>query len=182
MELSKLFGLPAHPLLVHVPVVLIPLAAVGALVIVFSAKMRDRLGWVVAGIAVVGGLGAFLAAGAGEELESALRANGEEISSGLEHHTELGDTAKIFGLLFALAVVVYVAIDHYLKRKAKASASPAVEGAPAAAPAGPSALKKYGMPIAAAATIITGALATTWMIQAGHTGAKSSWEDVYTGG
>lgn len=29
MEISKLFGLPAHPLIVHLPVVLLPIAAIG---------------------------------------------------------------------------------------------------------------------------------------------------------
>ena len=32
MELEKLFGLPAHPLLVHIPVVLVPLAAIIAII------------------------------------------------------------------------------------------------------------------------------------------------------
>ena len=46
MEFGNLFGLPAHPLLVRIPVALIPLCAVGAIVIVLSASWRQRIGWV----------------------------------------------------------------------------------------------------------------------------------------
>ena len=45
--ISKLFGLPAHPLFVHVPVVLIPLVGIGAIAMAFSARVRDRYGWLV---------------------------------------------------------------------------------------------------------------------------------------
>ena len=47
MEVGNLFGLPAHPLLVHIPVALIPLCAAGAIVMVVSASWRQRIGWVV---------------------------------------------------------------------------------------------------------------------------------------
>ena len=46
--MDKISGLPAHPLLVHIPVVLVPLAVLGTIVIAVSRKMRDRLGWIVA--------------------------------------------------------------------------------------------------------------------------------------
>ena len=99
----------------------------------------------VAGLAVIGGLGALLAAGAGESLEQRLRNNGEDISSGLEHHTELGDAAKIFGVLFAIAVVAYVVIDHLVRRRAAAAAA-GTEAPASEAPRSSSALKKYAVP------------------------------------
>lgn len=49
MEISKLFGLPAHPLVVHVPVVLIPLVVVGLVVLVVKPGLRRTLGWFVLG-------------------------------------------------------------------------------------------------------------------------------------
>lgn len=45
MELETLFGLPAHPLMVHLPVVLIPLAGVIAIVFAFRTQWLDRFGW-----------------------------------------------------------------------------------------------------------------------------------------
>ena len=53
MDIKTLFGLPAHPLLVHVPVVLIPLAFVGACGM-FWTWWRDRFGWATAVLLIVG--------------------------------------------------------------------------------------------------------------------------------
>ena len=51
-----LFGLPLHPLVVHAAVVLLPLAALGAIVIAVSERARMRYCWlVVAGAFAAGG-------------------------------------------------------------------------------------------------------------------------------
>ena len=50
----EFFGLPIHPLVVHGAVVLIPLAAVGALAVVGSAWVRQRYGWLTVLFAVAG--------------------------------------------------------------------------------------------------------------------------------
>jgi uncharacterized membrane protein len=50
---SKIFGLPAHPLFVHIPIVLIPLAAIGAVAMAFSGHVRDRYGWLVLALGIV---------------------------------------------------------------------------------------------------------------------------------
>ncbi len=42
--MDELFGLPAHPLLVHAAVVLVPLAAIGVVLIAFWPAARARLG------------------------------------------------------------------------------------------------------------------------------------------
>lgn len=47
-ELESLFGLPAHPLLVHGAVVLVPPAAIGTILIVASTGLRRQLGVAVA--------------------------------------------------------------------------------------------------------------------------------------
>ena len=51
------FGLPLHPLVVHAAVVLLPLAALGALLVVISARARKRYGSLVAVLAVAAGGG-----------------------------------------------------------------------------------------------------------------------------
>ena len=45
MEIETLFGLPAHPLIVHVPIVLVPLSAVGAVLMCWPF-LRAKIGWV----------------------------------------------------------------------------------------------------------------------------------------
>ncbi|QNP57125.1 DUF2231 domain-containing protein [Tessaracoccus defluvii] len=39
-----MLGLPLHPLIVHAVVVFIPLAALGALLVVLSRRLRERYG------------------------------------------------------------------------------------------------------------------------------------------
>lgn len=48
------FGLPLHPLVVHGAVVLVPLAALGALAVVFSSWVRSRYGWLTVLVALAG--------------------------------------------------------------------------------------------------------------------------------
>ncbi|MBK8460870.1 MAG: hypothetical protein IPL43_12355 [Micropruina sp.] len=62
------FGLPLHPLVVHAAVVLVPLAALGALLVVAFARVRERYGWLVVAFAVAAGASAIVARLSGEAL------------------------------------------------------------------------------------------------------------------
>jgi hypothetical protein len=42
--LDTLFGVPSHPLVVHAAVVLVPLAAIGTIVIALWPTARQRIG------------------------------------------------------------------------------------------------------------------------------------------
>ncbi|PKQ21842.1 MAG: hypothetical protein CVT65_16395, partial [Actinobacteria bacterium HGW-Actinobacteria-5] len=65
-------GLPLHPLVVHAAVVLVPLAALGALVVLAWARARDRYGWLVVAFAVAGAGAAVVARLSGEALAAGL--------------------------------------------------------------------------------------------------------------
>ena len=163
--MDKISGLPAHPLLVHIPVVLVPLAAIGALAMAFWPWLRARIGWIVAGLAVLGGLGAILAASAGESLQE-----GGRESSAIRHHAELGEGARNFSILFAILVVLFVAGEWWLRRRAAQSGA----SVDAAAKAG---WMKWALPVAAVLTVASGAWATYSVMDAGHTGAKATWQN-----
>ena len=60
--MDTFFGLPAHPLLVHIPVVLVPLALVGVIVMVSRPSWWGRYEWATLVIAVAGAVGAVFAA------------------------------------------------------------------------------------------------------------------------
>lgn len=62
------FGLPLHPLVVHAAVVLVPLASLGALAVVASARVRDRYGWLTVAFAVAAAGSAVVARLSGEVL------------------------------------------------------------------------------------------------------------------
>lgn len=79
------FGLPLHPLVVHAAVVLLPLAALGALVIAISARARKAYGWLVVA-------GAFVAAGSviGARLTGEILAGGTTGEGILQTHITWG--------------------------------------------------------------------------------------------
>lgn len=164
MEINNLFGLPAHPLLVHVPVVLIPLAALAAVVMAFRPAWLDRYGWWLVGLSFVGMIGALLAAGSGEELEGRV-----ERSAALERHAELGDRAQAVAIVFFIISLVIVGGRWLLRRST-----------------GDNALKKFaasraGAVAVAAVLVISAGVAAYSIVEVGHQGAKVTWNDVGKG-
>lgn len=152
MELNNLFGLPAHPLLVHLPVVMVPMAALGAIILAIFPKFFSRYGWWVTGMAFVGAVGAILAAGSGETLEERV-----DRSSTLRDHAELGESARLFAIILFVVLVVVM-----LARKYRATV-----------------MAKKAVSIAVSVVIAVSAAAAGWVIiQTGHSGAKASWCEV----
>ncbi len=169
MELEKLFGLPAHPLLVHLPVVLIPLSGIIAIVFAFKSAWLDRYGWHLVVLSFVGAIGGVFAAGSGEGLEAIQRRAGETASAAAEDHFELGETARNMGLLFFLIVFAVVAVRWYARKQA------AKDGG---AESVWSKVNTKGAAIAMAALLVLSAGAATYSIsKAGHQGAKLVWEE-----
>jgi uncharacterized membrane protein len=70
----NVFGLPLHPLVVHGAVVLIPLACLGALAVLISARARERYGWLTVAFAVAAAGSAIVAKLSGEVLAATLGA------------------------------------------------------------------------------------------------------------
>ena len=64
--MDQITGLPAHPLLVHIPVAMLPLAALGVVVLLARKAWYERYRWAVLVVAGIGTLGAILAASSGE--------------------------------------------------------------------------------------------------------------------
>ena len=99
-------GLPLHPLLVHAVVVLLPLAAVGSIIIALVPKWRRRY-WLPVLVLAVLGIGAVpITQQAGEALYDKLKVNNPE----LNHHADLGHAllpyAGAFGVMLLLLIVV----------------------------------------------------------------------------
>lgn len=115
MELDKVFGLPAHPLLVHAPIVLIPLLALWAIALAIKPEWRDRFATPTAIIGLGVMVMTIMAAGAGEKLQ--LRVGETPL---IEEHAELGDQTKIIVLVFALLLVgIAVAIRRNMAQLVK---------------------------------------------------------------
>ncbi|MEQ1874427.1 MAG: DUF2231 domain-containing protein [Ilumatobacteraceae bacterium] len=159
MEIDQLFGLPAHPLLVHMPVVLVPAAALLAVVFAFRPAWLDRFGWGLVALSGIGALGAILAAGSGEALEETVKE-----TRALEEHAEMGETAQTVAIVFFCVVLVVVVLRYFAKRKAASGGVWALVSS------------KAGAIMIAAALVLSATAATYTIVEAGHQGAKATWE------
>ncbi len=98
-------GLPAHPLLVHLAVVMVPLGGLAFIGTMWRAAWRREYAWLIAVVALVGALGAILAAQTGESLEHALRA-ASTTRLRLGDHPQQGSTAEVMAAAAVVAIVI----------------------------------------------------------------------------
>ncbi len=109
IELGTITGIPAHPLLLHMPVIFIPTLAIAAITFAFRPDWRRTYG-VAYGIgAIVTTAGTVLAANAGEKWEGTLSAVDQ---MAIHDHAELGDTLKVVVMVFAALILLQVAVDR----------------------------------------------------------------------
>ncbi len=165
---TNLFGLPAHPLFVHIPVVLTPLAAVGAVVIAASGRLRRTFGPLVVGVIVLAFLGAFFAKESGEVLLSA-----STDKDPVAEHAELGDLAPVAVLAMLLATGGLVATDVVQRRRTPTESVGAAVASPRAVP-------KPVVTVLAVLTVVTSLFAALHITRVGHSGAKLIWVPIDT--
>ena len=166
--MDTLFGLPAHPLLVHIPIVLLPLAAIGVIVMLVKPEWHRRYRWVVLGMGVAGALGAALAAQAGEELVSRVIAvEGREAARRWQHHADLGETSRNVALIFLVVLVAFVFLPWWQERSGRQ------EGQELAARSRN--LRLLTIAVSALA-VLTAVGTVVTIVEAGHTGSKSVWD------
>jgi uncharacterized membrane protein YgcG len=165
-------GLPAHPLFLHVPVILIPVAAIGALVLVAWPRLFARHGlWI--GLVAVVALGATnLTIGAGHALRNDLNLQGPGI---VAQHASAADRLRAVLILFTALLLVAVAVFR--------TAGPRVTGV------GPidgtlTAIRSSAA-LGAALRVIVAVLAVVSLYYVFHTGdlgAKAVWQHRLGGG
>jgi uncharacterized membrane protein len=119
LQIDRAFGLPAHPLIVHVPVVLIPLLVIATVAIVARPAWRERFGIAWAALGVVALAGTVLAAGAGEKWLDR-KPPGQRMHGVLHDHKEAADKLRVLMFLF-VAVILVVLVRDFLERSGRAS-------------------------------------------------------------
>ncbi len=152
MEIQNLFGLPAHPLVVHAAVVLLPLAA---LVTVLSAAF-PRLRKYYAPAALVIALSATVAVGLAQS-------SGESLQERVDRTQLVHDHAQQGELVLPWAIAVTVA-------------AAAVTAAPFLSQRKPDIPAKTITATLLALSLITGAGAIWSVSVVGHSGAKATWD------
>lgn len=152
----QIAGLPAHPLLVHAVVVLIPLAALMVVVGSVWPRARRRLGILTPLVALTALVFVPLAKEAGEALERQVPS-----SAALEAHTELGDQLLPWAIgLFVVAAGQWLWFRLRERRTSKRSSS-----------SGP---RIATVAIAVVAIVVAGAT-TFSVVQVGDSGARAVW-------
>ena len=141
-------GLPVHPLVLHVTVVFIPLAALGLILMAVLPRFGARFGWVVTAAAAVALAFSFVTKESGEQLEKIVGEPGFD-------HAEWGDRIPIVaGVLFLMTLILWLAQRSWAKKE----------------DAGKGLIIILGV-----LSVIVAAASMFMVYQAGDTGAKSVW-------
>jgi hypothetical protein len=102
-------GLPAHPLFVHVPVILIPTTVVAAVVFVFRRDWFARYGIALALASIVAMSSIFLTMQAGAALRGALHLQGHAAKLISEHSQAAHILAIVYVVFTATLIVTFAA-------------------------------------------------------------------------
>lgn len=151
-------GLPVHPLIVHVAVVVLPVAALALIVVMALPRLHWLARWGVVAALAVGALAAWIAAESGEALSERV---GEP-----EVHEELGENLPLIaGITLALAVVWAVVSEL----SARASRTAATTGA---------APSRVWLALRIVVSVVTAGMAAYaiyYTVIVGHSGAVATW-------
>jgi uncharacterized membrane protein len=155
LGLTSLFGLPAHPFLVHIPVVLIPLGAIGAVLMCWT-RLRRALGWWICGLVLIAGIATQVAISTGEALEEHVRE-----TDLVRAHTQMGENVRPWLLLMFLALVGVMLVDRLMQRGDETEARRRQ-------------LQIAGV-VLSALSIVFSAMSVYWIYRIGHSGSKAVW-------
>jgi len=161
MEIPKLFGLPAHPLFVHVPVVLIPLTVAGLVALVVKPAWRRTLGWVVFALSFVSLVFTLLAEASGESLEEAVDENRL-----VKTHAQIAGSLKFFAAALFVLVGVVVVGDWLMRRRAASEGAGEVSAG----------MQRALMAVTIVALVV-GGFGVVWTVRTGHSGATATWQE-----
>lgn len=162
--MDTLFGLPGHPLLAHVAVTAIPIAAMLTVVIAVFPRVPALVKITTAALGAVALAVVPFMQSSGQALEHKVAE-----TPAVERHTEMGETLLPWVIgLFAVIIVILIA-DRWLRR-------PQSNGSGAASV--PRRRTTTGRVVTAAVAITAAAVAAGTLVQTvriGHSGAQATW-------
>ena len=144
--LGMFAGLPLHPLLVHSAVVLVPLVAIGALVMSYLPSFSRRHGKIILILAVIAQISVFLAKMSGEAFAEILDKN-------VEKHAKLGEITP----LVTLPMVVLIYLRWRMDRSGSTFGSVVIRR------------------LTSVALIVASVVSLVVIFLVGHSGASSVW-------
>jgi uncharacterized membrane protein len=155
--LNTISGLPAHPLIVHFPLVAIPMAAILVALFIVKPSWRDVLSYLIIALGAAIAIGVVLAASSGESLKENV-----DKSAKVDSHAELGDQLQTIGVIFG---IVLIALGlYYLLAQREIIHFEAVRS-------------RQLLIILMAGAVLMSTVAVVWDVRTGHTGAQASWSE-----
>ncbi len=160
-------GIPAHPLVVHAVVVLLPLAAVGTLLVVARPRWRRELGVWVLLLALVGVATVPVAQRTGVELAASFGGGSPLVAIHATRAATLLPAALVFLLLLAATVLVGRRADAARPRGRSAHAL--------ATRADPVRLHRLTLALGVLSAL-AGIVVTGLVVWIGHAGSVAVWQ------
>lgn len=151
--MKTFLGLPAHPLFVHAPLVLVPLVALAALALAVRPQWRRRYSTALAVAALVALVATLLAVRSGEAFEPAVK----DVVD-LDTHKSLANTTRLLVVLFFLGSAGVAALDR-MQNDERPWADRAAQAV-------------------VAVTALLAVAGSVWMARTGHEGARLVWDGV----
>lgn len=161
-------GLPAHPLIVHAVVVLLPLAAVGTLAIAARPTWRRNLGIPVFLIALVGVLAVPVATKTGDQLVDVLGGHDPLI----EIHEARADRLLPFAVGFLVLLLAALLLGYRADRAARADRTHRAEGSAAVR------MQARVTTVVAVLAALAGLVVAGLVVWIGDAGATAVWAHV----
>lgn len=160
MVFKEILGLPAHALVVHAAVVLVPLLVLLAIAYAVLPRWRSRTGWAAGLLAVAAPVATFVAKESGQELERVLRDKGypAQILSQIDQHSEYADVLFVFtvGLAVATGLLLFATSGHARAR----------------------ALPSWVSRALSVVVVVLALAAAVGVYRTGHSGAEAVWEGI----
>ncbi|MQA27164.1 MAG: hypothetical protein GEU94_17250 [Micromonosporaceae bacterium] len=182
---EEILGLPAHPLIVHAAVVLVPLLVAVAIAYALIPPLRGRLDWAVVVLAVAAPAAVWAARQSGEAFQLRLAQRDmmpPELAADVAAHEELSEVLWWLALALGVAAVALVAADRLLPRRPGgaeprgAESGSAGSGSPGSeAPRGGGLRLVVTVVLTLAIVGLSGA-AGWYVYRTGHTGSTMVWE------
>jgi hypothetical protein len=148
-------GLPLHPLVVHVIVVLVPLAALGTVAMAVRPTWRRAYSLPVLALAVLSLAAVPVATESGEQLADAVHHQ----SSALDAHMSRADTVLPAMVVYVVLLLAAVVLDRRGESRSD----------------GPVALATRTATITLLLAAAVGVVATALVVWTGHAGATATW-------
>ena len=169
---DQLNGIPAHPLFVHAPLVLVPLTLLLGLAYVVAPPLRPRIDWALVLLAVASPVSAFTATQSGERLEERLGPN-----AAIARHQHYGETLQNLAATLMVVVLLLVLVDRLRvarSRRQRALAEGDEPGAPSRRVGG--GVWTVLSVLLSVALLGVGGAAGTYLYRTGDSGSKMVWE------